>query len=97
MVNAEEVTIPPWVKGVFAYYVQGDMKDSELIDALEFLIDKGIINIDEKTYEKFSLEKFPNTGGFNPEWLKNEREDIIKNCNEARAVGYENSYCEYVQ
>ena len=96
-VNAEENKIPTWVKGIFAYYVEDEIQDTELINALAFLIDEGILEISEKKYDSFSLEKFPDTGGFNPAWLSGEREKIIENCNEARSMGYENSYCKYVQ
>ncbi len=48
-------------------------------------------------YEGFSLEKFPETGGFNPAWLEGEREKILKNCNEAAEMGYTNNYCKYLQ
>lgn len=45
-VMAEEGKIPPWVKGVFAFYAQGNMSDLELIDALKFLIENEILVID---------------------------------------------------
>ncbi len=96
-VMAEEGKIPTWVKGVFGYYVQGHMEDSELIDALEFLIDEGIIDIENKQYQPFSKTKFSSTGGFNPAWLEGEKELILETCAEARSMGYENSYCQYVQ
>ena len=30
--------IPPWVKTVFEYYVQGEISESELLAAIEYLI-----------------------------------------------------------
>lgn len=96
-INAQEDKIPTWVKGVFQYYVNGDIKDSELIDALEFLIEQKVLDVGEKQYEPFSKEKFPTTGGFNPAWLEGEKDKIIESCNEARTMGYENPYCKYVQ
>ena len=95
--SAEENKIPEWIKGVFAYYVEDNITDAELINALEFLIDEGILEIKEKTLEPFSLEKFPQTGGFNPEWLTSERVKILETCADARSMGYENPYCQYVQ
>lgn len=50
----------------------------------------------EPHYPDFSLEKYPQTGGFPTEWLQGERAEIIKTCQEARAMGYENPYCKYV-
>lgn len=96
-VMADEGKIPAWIKGVFGYYVQGDLSDSELIDALEFLIAEGIIPISEKQYEPFSKEKFPSTGGFNPAWLAGERESILEACADAKVMGFQNVYCKYVQ
>lgn len=41
----KEDQIPNWVKGVFAFWVDGEIEDLELVDALEFLIDKEVIVI----------------------------------------------------
>jgi len=38
-------TIPKWVKGIFAFYVDGGIGDDELIKALQFLIKEGIIEV----------------------------------------------------
>ena len=37
--------IPTWVKGIFSYYGQGQMSDDELINAIQFLIQQGIIKL----------------------------------------------------
>ncbi len=37
--------IPNWVKGVFGMYYQGKLSDADLIQALQFLIKQGIINV----------------------------------------------------
>jgi hypothetical protein len=37
--------IPNWVKSVFGYYAQGNLSDDDLIKALQFLIQQGIIKI----------------------------------------------------
>ena len=37
--------IPVWVKGVFAFYIDGHITDDELISALEFLIAQDIIQV----------------------------------------------------
>lgn len=93
----QERKIPSWVKGIFAYYVDGEIKDTEVLDALGFLASEGILKIQEKQYEPFSKEKFPKTGGFNPAWLDGEHDKILKNCQDAKKMGFENSYCKYLQ
>lgn len=42
-VHAEK--IPGWVKGVFGWYAQGNISEADLIQALQFLIDSGIIDV----------------------------------------------------
>ncbi|MFZ0183908.1 MAG: hypothetical protein WBV92_01315 [Nitrosotalea sp.] len=37
--------IPNWVKGVFGMYAQGKLSDADLIQALQFLIKQGILNV----------------------------------------------------
>lgn len=37
--------IPNWVKSVFGYYAQGNLTDDDIIKALQFLIQRGIIKI----------------------------------------------------
>ena len=51
----------------------------------------------KKTYAPFSLENFPETDGFNPEWLQDEKSKIIDTCNEAKSMGYTLNYCQFVQ
>jgi len=96
-VMAEEGKIPNWIKTTLGYYVEGITTDEELIDAIEFLIDDGVIQVSNKEYEPFSKEKFPETGGFNPAWLKGERNLILETCADANSMGYAINYCKYVQ
>lgn len=35
--------IPQWVKGVFAFYINGQINDTELLDAIKFLIEQKIL------------------------------------------------------
>ncbi len=93
----QEDKIPDWIKTMLGYYVQGITTDAELIDTIEYLIEEDIIQIEEKKYEPFSLEKFPDTEGFNPKWLEGDKELILKNCQEAKAMGYQMGFCKYVQ
>lgn len=36
-------TIPSWIKGVFVYWANGQISDSELIEAIRFLVNTGVI------------------------------------------------------
>lgn len=38
-------TIPVWIKGIFNYHSQGQMSDDELINAINFLVQQGIIKL----------------------------------------------------
>ncbi len=38
--------IPSWVKGIFNYYGQGQVSDDELLGAIKFLVNQGIIKLD---------------------------------------------------
>ena len=42
--SAEEL-VPAWVKQVFAYYVDGQISEAELLGALTYLIDNGIMQV----------------------------------------------------
>ena len=46
-----ENQIPSWVKGVFNFWVDGGINDSELIAAIQFLIEEGIIELHENQTE----------------------------------------------
>ena len=41
----EPASIPNWVKGIFGMYAQGQLSDSDLVQALQFLIKQGIIKV----------------------------------------------------
>lgn len=46
VINAvSQVPIPTWVKGVFGYWAEGKISDNDLVQALQFLIKVGIINV----------------------------------------------------
>ena len=47
--QADGELIPPWVKSVFAYYVDGQITEAELINALKYLIEAGVINVAAST------------------------------------------------
>jgi len=44
IVFAEE-SIPDWVKTTAEFWIKGDVSDSEFIDALEFLIEQGVLTV----------------------------------------------------
>ena len=41
-----EETIPDWVRNIFIWYANEQISESDLINAIEFLVNQGIINID---------------------------------------------------
>lgn len=47
--QADGELIPPWIKSVFAYYVDGQITEAELVNALEYLIEAGVINVAART------------------------------------------------
>ena len=51
----------------------------------------------KKTYESYSLEQFPTTGGYDPSWLTNEKSVIIDTCNRFNEAGFNPNYCNFVQ
>lgn len=44
--SAQTDTIPSWVKGIAGFWVDGGISDAEFVNAIEFLIDGGIIQTD---------------------------------------------------
>jgi hypothetical protein len=54
-----------------------------------------LIETDES--HQFSLEKYPQTEGFSPAWLEDEKDEIIENCKQSQKVGYIANYCKHVQ
>ena len=44
---AQSEEIPKWVKEVAQFWVDGQISDSEFIEAIEFLVNAGIIKISE--------------------------------------------------
>jgi len=45
--------IPAWVKGVANFWAQGNISDDEFLEAIEFLIDSGIIVIDQAVEDEY--------------------------------------------
>ena len=44
---SQDNTIPEWVKGLFTFWVDEQVSDADLLSALEFLIDAGVIQTDQ--------------------------------------------------
>ena len=44
--SADESLIPPWVKGVANFWVEGNISDSEFGDSISFLIEQDIIKVE---------------------------------------------------
>ena len=52
-------SIPAWVKGVAGFWVDGNITDAEFVEAIEFLIDSGIIQVDNYIKESIITEPSP--------------------------------------
>lgn len=74
---------------------QLSQKDAVLMEQVKVILELAENQV--KDYESFSKEKFPLTGGFNPEWLAGERVKILESCQEASDMGYDPPYCQYVK
>ena len=46
-VVGEESKIPEWVKNIFIWYSQGQISEDEVLNAIKFLVNEGIINLNE--------------------------------------------------
>ena len=79
-----EGQVPAWVKQVFAYYVDGQITESELLNALKYLIENGIMQVSEPEDSgiadrgDFYVEYGPNPNSPYPEytaaeWLQETR------------------------
>lgn len=44
---SQDNTIPEWIKGLFAFWADEQVSDADLLSALEFLIDAGVIQTDQ--------------------------------------------------
>ena len=46
--NMEEIQkIPDWVKNIFTWYSQDQISEDEVLNAIKFLVNQGIINLDD--------------------------------------------------
>ena len=61
-----EGQVPAWVKQVFAYYVDGQISESELLNALTYLIESGIMQVSETGDRGIA-----DTGDFHVEYWRN--------------------------
>lgn len=43
-----EGTVPPWIKNTAEYWVKGQVSDTEFLNAMKFLIENGILEVDSK-------------------------------------------------
>ena len=50
-----------------------------------------------KQYAGYSLQDFPDTGGYDPQWLEDNRDVIMQTCADAQNDGVNDlGYCQYV-
>jgi len=56
-IYAQEQTIPKWIKGVAKFWVEGEVNDQEFIQALQWMIDNGILRVSPQTELEKQLEQ----------------------------------------
>ncbi|MCH7560331.1 MAG: hypothetical protein IIC67_03000 [Thaumarchaeota archaeon] len=47
IISAQEDIIPSWIKGIAGFWSEGKISDNEFLDALQFLINTGILTVKE--------------------------------------------------
>ncbi len=62
--QAEESTLPEWVKNIFVWFGQGVISESELLGAIEWLVENKIIRVSSSVNDEF-FEKYK-------DWAKSE-------------------------
>jgi hypothetical protein len=55
--TAQEQSIPKWIKGVAKFWVEGEVNDQEFIQALQWMIDDGILRVSPQTELEKQLEQ----------------------------------------
>ena len=43
--NVDKSEIPEWVKNIFGWYAQGEISEDEFLKGIEYLVEKGIVNV----------------------------------------------------
>ena len=65
---AQSEQIPSWVKSIFVFYAEGQISESDLLNAIEYLAEIGIISIsgqnDQSIPDKTQNEKIQDVGDF---------------------------------
>lgn len=59
-VFADDNSIPTWIQDIFNFYAKGDITDTELISALEFMISNDIIKISQQDSDRIKELEFEN-------------------------------------
>jgi len=55
--SAQEQSIPKWIKGVAKFWVEGEVSDQEFVQALQWMIDNGILRVSPQTELEKQLEQ----------------------------------------
>ena len=58
---AQQESIPRWIKTVFAYYAQDQISETELLNAIQYLVESGIISIPAQDMPGIQEEEVPET------------------------------------
>lgn len=66
--NAQSEQIPSWIKNIFVFYAEGQISEADLLNAIEYLAEVGIISIsgqdDKSILDKAQSEKIQDLGDF---------------------------------
>lgn len=50
-----------------------------------------------KEYGDYSMQMFPDTGGYDPAWIEDNRDIIMQACTDTQADGFDGlNFCQYV-
>ena len=71
--------------------------DQHIIAMEQARIILSLIDQIPKQYADYSLQEFPDTGGYDPRWLADNRDMILQTCTDAQSDGFNDlNFCQYV-
>ncbi len=63
-IDAQEPSIPPWIKNTAEFWINGQITDQEYLDSLQFLVEQGILTIPQSEF--ILSEQSINTNSMKP-------------------------------
>lgn len=65
-ISAQESLIPSWIKNTAGFWVNGQVSDQEFLNAIQFLINNGMIKVDQQSSAKVPTYAPTPTPSYNP-------------------------------